>query len=32
MSDKIKIEYFKTPYGELISGSFEDKLCLADWR
>jgi len=32
MSDKIKIEYFKTPYGELILGSFEDKLCLADWR
>jgi methylated-DNA-[protein]-cysteine S-methyltransferase len=32
MSDKIKIEYFKTPFGELILGSFEDKLCLADWR
>jgi len=32
MSDKIKIEYFKTPFGELILGSFKDKLCLADWR
>lgn len=32
MPDKIKIEYFKTPFGELILGSFEDKLCLVDWR
>lgn len=32
MTHKIKIEYFKTPYGELIIGSFEDKLCLCDWR
>ena len=32
MSDKIKTEYFKTPFGELILGSFKDKLCLADWR
>lgn len=30
--NKIKIQYFKTPYGELIIGSFEDKLCLCDWR
>lgn len=28
----ISIEYFKTPLGELILGSFEEKLCLADWR
>lgn len=32
MTHKIKIQYFKTPYGELIIGSFEDKLCLCDWR
>ena len=32
MQDKIKTEYFKTPFGELILGSFEDKLCLCDWR
>jgi methylated-DNA-[protein]-cysteine S-methyltransferase len=23
---------YKTPYGELIIGSLEDKLCLCDWR
>jgi len=23
---------YKTPYGELVIGSFEDKLCLCDWR
>jgi len=28
----IKIEYFKTPYGELILGSYEERLCLCDWR
>ncbi|MBN2615129.1 MAG: methylated-DNA--[protein]-cysteine S-methyltransferase [Bacteroidales bacterium] len=32
MSSKISIQYFKTPLGELILGSFEDKLCLCDWR
>ena len=30
--DKIKITYFKSPYGELILGSYNNKLCLADWR
>ncbi len=29
---QINIQYFKTPYGELILGSVHDKLCLADWR
>ncbi|MCK5346256.1 MAG: MGMT family protein, partial [Candidatus Heimdallarchaeota archaeon] len=29
---KLSIQYFKTAYGELILGSFEDKLCLCDWR
>ncbi|MHC1707781.1 MAG: methylated-DNA--[protein]-cysteine S-methyltransferase [Bacteroidales bacterium] len=28
----INIQYFKTPFGELILGSFEDRLCLCDWR
>lgn len=28
----IKIQYYKTPVGELILGSFNNKLCLADWR
>jgi len=28
----IHIQYFKTPVGEVILGSFEGKLCLADWR
>ena len=30
--NKISIQYFKTTYGELIMGSFNDKLCLCDWR
>lgn len=30
--NKIKIDYFKTPIGELILGEFDTKLCLADWR
>ncbi len=29
---QINIRYFKTPYKELILGSFNDKLCIADWR
>jgi methylated-DNA-[protein]-cysteine S-methyltransferase len=32
MSNYIKIQYYKSPIGELILGSFNDKLCLADWR
>ena len=32
MKNKIQIKYHKTPVGELILGSFDGKLCLADWR
>ena len=32
MKENIQVSYFKTPIGELILGSFENKLCLADWR
>lgn len=32
MQNEIKVEYTKTLYGELIIGSFKDKLCLCDWR
>ena len=32
MKNVISIEYFKTPFGELIIGSAMDKLCLCDWR
>lgn len=32
MSNSILISHFKTPLGELILGSYEDKLCLCDWR
>ena len=32
MRNRINIEYHKTPYGELIMGSYEDMLCLCDWR
>ncbi len=28
----IKISYFKNPYGELIIGDYQGKLCLCDWR
>ncbi len=30
--NKINIEYFKTQFGELILGSFDEQLCLCDWR
>ncbi len=28
----IHIQYFKTAFGELVIGSFENKLCLCDWK
>lgn len=28
----IKIQYFKTPVGEMILGSYDNTLCMADWR
>jgi len=31
-NSNIQIQYYKSPVGELILGSFEGKLCLADWR
>ena len=30
--NKINIQYFNTPVGEFILGSYDAKLCLADWR
>jgi methylated-DNA-[protein]-cysteine S-methyltransferase len=30
--DSVNIQYFATGYGELILGSFGDRLCLCDWR
>lgn len=30
--NQIKITYHKSKYGELILGSFDNKLCLCDWR
>jgi len=32
MQKKIYIDYFKTPIGDLIIGSYEEELCLCDWR
>lgn len=32
MSKQIAIQYYKSPAGQLIVGSFEDQLCLCDWR
>ena len=29
---QIYIQYFKTTFGELIVGDFENQLCLCDWR
>ncbi|RDH84670.1 MAG: cysteine methyltransferase [endosymbiont of Galathealinum brachiosum] len=29
---EINIQYFKTAYGELILGSYDDELVMADWR
>jgi methylated-DNA-[protein]-cysteine S-methyltransferase len=30
--NKISTQYFKTPFGEMILGAYENKLCMADWR
>ncbi|MDL2227402.1 methylated-DNA--[protein]-cysteine S-methyltransferase [Odoribacter sp. OttesenSCG-928-L07] len=32
MNQTIKIQYYKSPYGELIIGSFNEQLCLCDWK
>lgn len=32
MTDKISTQYYKTEFGELILGSFNNQLCLCDWR
>ena len=29
---KISIQYINTPIGEMILGSYDNKLCMADWR
>jgi len=28
----IKIQYYKSQVGEILLGSYQDKLCIADWR
>ena len=30
--NKINIQYYQSPVGEIILGSYEGKLCLADWK
>lgn len=32
MDRKIKIGEYKTPFGDMIIGSYERKLCLCDWK
>lgn len=32
MNTDINIDFFKTPYGELILGEYDNALCLCDWR
>ena len=29
--EMIQVQYYQSPYGELIFGSFEGKLCMCDW-
>ena len=31
MTNSIEIQYYDSPYGNLIIGSYEGKLCLCDW-
>ena len=30
--NKINIQYYKSPVGEILLGSYEGKLCIADWK
>jgi len=30
--NKISIQYYKSPIGEMLLGSYDNRLCLADWR
>jgi methylated-DNA-[protein]-cysteine S-methyltransferase len=30
--DCVNIQYYKAPYGELVLGAYDNKLCLCDWR
>lgn len=30
--NNISIQYFNTPFGEMILGAYDNKLCMADWR
>ena len=30
--NKISIQYYKSPVGEILLGSYEGKLCIADWK
>lgn len=32
MKNSISFQYYDSPVGELIIGSFQDQLCLCDWR
>lgn len=30
--NEVHFQYFNSPYGELVLGAFDNKLCLCDWR
>jgi methylated-DNA-[protein]-cysteine S-methyltransferase len=30
--NQINMQYYKTSYGELVLGSYDEKLCICDWR
>ena len=30
--NRISIQYFQTPIGEMILGAYDNRLCMADWR
>lgn len=32
MASPIKIQYYQSPYGELIIGAYDEQICLCDWK
>lgn len=32
MNEDIYFSYYKSPYGELVIGDYNDRLCMCDWR
>lgn len=32
MIEPVKVQYYKSPFGELLIGSYKNQICLCDWR